>query len=97
MEFDSVIDSKAKEIYWRVVKDCLVQIHGLKLEEARARASELRERVESPPEGISSDLFYHDEPFYVACDLAENQLEVDAFAGVYDRIRAQYYPHRDSA
>ncbi len=76
----------AKDAFWQVVKDCLIDIHGLSPSEAQKRSRDLRAEIESPPQGLSSDIFYHAEPFDVACDLAGNQLDVLQYRSQYDLI-----------
>lgn len=56
--------------FWQVVEDCLVEIHGRARTEAIVLSLDLRRTYESDPERYGADLIYHDEPFYVACDLA---------------------------
>lgn len=72
-----MIDPKAAESFWQVVKSCLAQFHGFSESEAEQASRSFRKRIESPPTGLSSDIFYHAEPFDVACDLAENSLPLD--------------------
>lgn len=79
-----MIDKKAVDAFWHVVKECLVQFHGFSESDADKQSATLRMRIESPPTGMSSDMFYHAEPFDVACDIAEKQLDLSKY-------RQQYY------
>ncbi len=81
-----MIDPKAKDAFWEVVEDCLVEIHGLSKPDAHKRSMDLRTRIESPPTGMSSDIFYHDEPFDVACDIVGRQLDLSQYRPQYDPI-----------
>jgi hypothetical protein len=81
-----MIDSKAKDAFWDVVEDCLVEIHGLSKPAAHQRSVDLRARIESPPTGMSSEIFYHAEPFDVACDIAGRQLDLSHYRFQYDYI-----------
>lgn len=81
-----MIEHRAKEVFWRVVEHCLVEIHGLSYADAHKMSTKLRERIESPPTGMSSEVFYHAEPFDVACDLANSQLQISEYRSRYDRI-----------
>jgi hypothetical protein len=72
------------------VEDCLVVLHHLAPADARMRTNDLRHRAENPPPGLRGDLIYHTEPFYVACDLADNQLDPSAFRTQYDQILSQH-------
>jgi hypothetical protein len=65
-----VLDPHAKDAFWSVVEDCLKRFHDHGEARAHQSALDLRRQVESPPPGIDGELIYHDEPFYVACDLA---------------------------
>jgi hypothetical protein len=65
-----VLDPGAKDAFWSVVQDCLVEFHKMDPSRAQTAAMGLRARIESPPGGINGDMIYHEEPFYVACDLA---------------------------
>jgi hypothetical protein len=68
-----MIDTHAKEEFWKVVEDCLTDIFRLDPSEAHKRCMELRKDVEAPPIGLSGEVIYHDEPFEVAADLADEE------------------------
>jgi hypothetical protein len=65
------IDKKA---FWEVVNECLLKFHKLNANEAGERIEKLRKTIKEPPGGADEDLFYHAEPFDVACDLAGKPL-----------------------
>ena len=79
-------------LYWGVVEDCLVEIHGMKRPEARQRIAELQSWMVSLPPGIDGDIIYHDEQFNVACDLAGRDLSQDDYQQQYDEIVDRHYP-----
>jgi hypothetical protein len=79
-----MIDAKLKDEYWGVVEDCLVVLHGCPPEKARGACLSLREKIEKPSREKADDLFYHNEPFNVACDIERNQLPLD------DVVRSKY-------
>ena len=81
-----MIAPKAKDAFWDVVEDCLVEIHGLAKPDAHKRSMDLRTKIESPPTGMSSEIFYHAEPFDVACDIAGSQLDLSQYRLQYDLI-----------
>jgi hypothetical protein len=83
-----VIPKKSKNFFWSVVEECLKVFHGLPEGEAHARAATLREKLAHSSRGRSEDLIYHQEPFYVACDLMRRPLEVTPYQVEYDRIWA---------
>ncbi len=64
------ISQAAKAAYWGTVEDCLVSFHQLTKQSAHGMTNAFRKKIESPPPGISGDVIYHDEPFYIACDIA---------------------------
>ncbi len=82
------IGKKAKDAFWNVVEDCLVEVHGLPRQDAHQRSMDLRTRIESPLPGIgiSSEIFYHADPFDVACDIVGNQLDILQYFPQYDPI-----------
>jgi hypothetical protein len=82
-----------KDAFWGIVADCLQTFHGYSPEAARCRAEKLRESIENPPPPFESDseLIYHDEPFYIANDLAQRELSVNDHRDEYDRIMNRHY------
>lgn len=76
----------AKNDFWMVVEQCLVQFHGSQRPDAHERAMELRQRIESPPNDMSTEILYHAEPFDVACDIANQPLDLAEFRQRYDEI-----------
>lgn len=86
-----------KEAYWAIVTDCLERFHNFSRWEALSASRELRDVIESPryedapPPGYSSELFYHGEPFYVACDLARRELDLDEYRAEYNRLTRSRY------
>lgn len=81
-----MIDLQSKDAFWGVVEDCLVEIHKLARVDAQARVSNLRSKVDQPPVGLSGEVIYHDEPFDVACDLANSRLSLPPHRYQYDGI-----------
>ncbi len=67
-----------KKDYWLVVRECLVAFHGLKRTDASARVKFYGARMDSAEPQIASDIFYHNEPFDIACDIAERNVPMDA-------------------
>ncbi|HLL85147.1 MAG TPA: hypothetical protein VK420_20930 [Longimicrobium sp.] len=80
------------EAYWEVTRDCLIQFHGLAPEEARVRVAGLRERLARTGMPIAEEMIYHDEPFYVACDLAGTELDPFMFDEEYQRLLERPFP-----
>ena len=73
MRSSRVIPEDAKDEFWSVVRDCLVEFHDRPRAWARAAANRLRAKVESMPHE-QMEWFYHSEPFDIACSLANHQL-----------------------
>ena len=87
-----------KDAYWEIVADCLERFHGYSRPEARGAASALRRDLERPPTGeklppYGIELFYHEEPFHTACDIAGRELAPGAFDEEYAALlRERYRP-----
>ncbi len=81
-----MIAKRHKEIYWKVVEECLQMFHHLPADQAHAKAKTLRMAIEQAPEGVSANSIYHAEPFDVACDLAGNALDVESHRKEYESI-----------
>ena len=65
-----MIAESAKTEYWRVVQLCLISLFGYSELDAVSATKKLRAEVEDTPVG---DVFYHGEPFDVACDVSGNE------------------------
>jgi hypothetical protein len=90
-----------KGAYWEIVTDCLEAFHGYEHAAACQAVCELRHAIEFPrpedvPPGYHGELFFHNEPFYVACDVAGRELDPAAVAQEYDAlVRYRYGPAED--
>lgn len=85
MKTSPVISAESQEHFWRVVQACLREFHH-DLAAAQARLTTLRQEVEeSSVEDI--ELFFHGEPFLVACALAGQDLPVEPHLAHYLAIR----------
>jgi hypothetical protein len=88
MKTSRVISKPGKSYFWCVVKKCLGEFHGRPRSWSSKAANRLRAEIEAAsPEEI--ELFYHAEPFDVACDLANRSLDMD------DKILSRYLEIRD--
>ena len=65
-----LINPAVKDAFWLVVEDCLIRCHRFDTLGAIQLARSARWAAETTPPGISGDVIYHSEPFYVACDIA---------------------------
>lgn len=84
-----MIHVQAQDAFWGVVEDCLVEFHRVARAVAHQRTLDLRQRIEQPPAGMSSEMVYHAEPFDVACDIACMKIDVSQFRPQYDQILKQ--------
>ena len=85
-----MIDRRAKDSFWAVVSDCLVEVDGLPRAKAETRSNELRKRVERPSRDDSADIFYHAEPFDVAQDIAGEERDHSKYRTQYEEILARH-------
>lgn len=85
-----MMDPKAAESFWHAVKACLEEFHNFTEVEAERRGAALREQIESPPTGMSSNMFYHAEPFDVACDIAARKVNLADNRQRYDEILVKH-------
>lgn len=78
------------ETFWAIVRECLREFHRMTTEEARRKAIRLRGKLESMTKD-QIELFYHSEPFGVACDIANRQLKAVKYLDRYVEIRDEKY------
>jgi hypothetical protein len=88
MSSSRVVPDDAKDQFWAVVEDCLREFHAMKQEAIRRKAGKLRNAIERSPTA-ELEFFYHSEPFDVACEIADNPLNVEAYLDRYLRVRDQ--------
>jgi hypothetical protein len=81
-----IMKKAEKNEYWRVVAECLIAYHGLEKGESLRRARAYRIDIENAEPYIQNDIFYHNEPFDVACDLTQHYLELEPRFPEYEQI-----------
>ena len=86
-----MIDAQAKNEFWDVVEDCLKEFHHYEDYKAKQAINNFSARIEDPPRGLSSDIFYHAEPFDIACDIADKDLELEPRRPRYNKILRRHY------
>lgn len=91
MSNSAVIPEAAKAHFWVVVKECLIEFHGKPRNASRAKVFQFRRKVEEYPKE-ALELFYHNEPFDIACRIAENPISVDKHLKRYIQIRDIEHP-----
>ena len=70
MSKPAVIPEDAKAHFWNVVRECLIEFHGKPRSASRGKVLQFRREVEQYPKE-AMELFYHNEPFDIACRLAK--------------------------
>ena len=75
--------------FWTAVEDCLVTFHNLPRCVAAEKVTSLLRRLpvasnDSP--SALSDLIYHAEPWWIACDLADHELPIAEHQQKYERL-----------
>ncbi len=82
-----MMTQKEKDNYWLIVRECVVAFHGQKRVDANRIVSSYRARIDSALPQIASDVFYHNEPFDIACDIAEREIPLtEEIFSKYERI-----------
>lgn len=64
------LDKTAKDAYWLVVRDCLVDIFEVDAIEAQALSRGRRAALEGVPKSMRHDIVYHEDPLRVAENLS---------------------------
>ncbi len=78
--------------FWDAVVECLVQFHGIDHGQAYLLTLDLRRRLAVRGARLEEvDLFYHEEPFKIACTLANHELDIDKHWGQYEAILDRAY------
>jgi hypothetical protein len=75
MSSTRIVPDDAKDQFWSVVRDCLHEFHKMTAEITRRKAAQLRKKIESMP-NETMEFFYHSEPFDVACDIANQPVDL---------------------
>jgi hypothetical protein len=86
MKSSDVIPKDEQDHFWSVVRQCIRRFHTRRAVSTLPKATRLRKKVNGMPME-QMGLFYHAEPFDVACDLACNPLDVKDHLGEYLKIR----------
>jgi len=86
MKSSEIIPKDEQDHFWSVVRKCIRRFHACCASRTLAEATRLRKKVN----GMrieQMELFYHAEPFDVACNLADNALDVKDYLDEYLEIR----------
>ena len=91
MRHSAVIPDDAKTHFWIVVRECLIEFHGKPRISSRAKVLQFRRKVDEYPRQ-AMELFYHNEPFDIACRIAKHRISVNKHIKRYVQIRDIEYP-----
>jgi sulfur relay (sulfurtransferase) DsrC/TusE family protein len=86
MKSSPVIPTDAQDRFWSVVRRCVREFHAEVSPAILRKVNRFRKKVE----GLSveeMELFFHSEPFDVACSLAGHPLRVEDHLDRYLKIR----------
>jgi hypothetical protein len=86
MRSSNVIPSDEQAHFWNVVRQCIRTFHAAHASSTLAAATRLRKKISGMPLE-QMELFYHAEPFDVACNLADNPLDIRDYLDEYLKIR----------
>ncbi len=86
MKSSNVIPKDEQDHFWSVVRQCIRRFHARCASSTLPAATRLRKKV-SGMRVEQMELFYHAEPFDVACNLADNLLDVKEHLEEYLEIR----------
>ena len=86
MKFSDIIPKDEQDHFWSVVRQCIGRFHARCASSTLAEATRLRKKINGMPVD-QMELFYHAEPFDVACNLADNPLDVKDHLVEYLEIR----------
>lgn len=86
MNRHKVTADSVKEEFWEVVEACLREFHRKSANWSASEVRALRGRVAALPAN-AMELYYHSEPFDVACRIAAEDLKVEDHLERYLAIR----------
>jgi hypothetical protein len=86
MKSSRVVPGDTQEHFWSVVRCCVREFHPEHSSSVLSKVSRLRKKIEQLP-SEEMELFFHAEPFDVACRLAGRPLRVEDHLKRYLEIR----------
>ncbi|HEY3454496.1 MAG TPA: hypothetical protein VGK64_07815 [Bryobacteraceae bacterium] len=89
-----MVQASTASHFWATVEDCLVNFHHFERDKAAERVTTLWRQLPKGPEAKCDepsfeDMIYHAEPWYIACNLAENDLPLTQYQSEYRNILRQ--------
>ena len=94
MKTSKLISCESQEHFWHVVRVCLREFHHAS-PTVLGRVSRLRQKIDDAPSD-EAELFFHGEPFNVACGLARRRLPIEPHLQRYLEIRDGENKHDQS-
>jgi len=86
MRSSHVIPADAQDHFWSVVRHCVREFHAKCSSSVLSKVNRFRKKIEQLPIK-EMELFFHSEPFDVACRLAGHSLKVEDYLDRYLKIR----------
>ena len=88
------MNAHSRKLYWELVRQCLHELHGVAISNARIAAAEYRGQMKLS--GIEH-ITYNDEPYDVACVIAcVNPIYQGEQWQHYWNLRDRYFPRTDA-
>ena len=84
--------------FWGAVEDCLIEFHHIPRNDAAQKVTDLWRRLANITSTKSSssecqpafdDMIYHEEPWYLACNLANEEIPLEPYREAYEQILKQ--------
>ncbi len=80
--------------FWAAIEDCLVRFHHFERSKAAEKVTALWRQLPNGPsancdEPSFDDMIYHAEPWYIACNLAGEDLPISRYQSEYRDILRQ--------
>jgi len=89
-----MVQASTASHFWAAVEDCLVCFHHFRRDKAAEKVTTLWRQLPMGPEAKCNeptfqDMIYHAEPWYIACNLAGQELPIKQFKVQYDEVLRQ--------
>lgn len=75
--------------FWDAIQEFLVRIHGKTYEEAFNIVVDHKRKLGEAGRDVLA-IAYHENPFHLACDLAGNEMDAQAYIDVYREILVRH-------
>jgi hypothetical protein len=89
-----MVQASTASHFWAAVEDCLVNFHRLERGAAAEKVTTLWRQLPKGPNGKCDepsfeDMIYHAEPWYIACNLAGEDLPLTEYESRYQDVLRQ--------